>query len=64
MVIVGGGVSGVCAGVRLGQLGVRYVVLEKAASLGGAFRTNRYPGAEADVAGHLFSFSFYPNPRW
>ncbi len=62
-VIVGGGAAGVCAGVRLGQLGVRYVLLEKSADgLGGAWRNNSYPGCVADTASHTLSFSFFPNP--
>ena len=64
VVVVGGGVSGVCAGVRLGQIGVRYVILEKADGIGGAWRSNRYPGSGPDVASHLFAFSFYLNPRY
>lgn len=41
-----------------------FIILEKADSLGGTWRENRYPGAECDVASVLYSYSFYPNPTW
>ena len=40
------------------------MILEKAAGLGGTWRENTYPGAACDVASHLYSYSFEPNPRW
>ena len=50
--------------IRLRQTGVTdFVVLEKAASVGGTWRDNHYPGV-CDVQSHVYSFSFAPNPRW
>jgi cation diffusion facilitator CzcD-associated flavoprotein CzcO len=41
-----------------------FVVLERAGSVGGTWRDNRYPGCACDVPSHLYSFSFAPNPDW
>jgi cation diffusion facilitator CzcD-associated flavoprotein CzcO len=63
--VVGAGVSGLCAGVHLKQAGEGdFVILEKAADLGGAWRDNTYPGVECDVPSHLYSYSFDLNPDW
>lgn len=65
VVIVGAGVSGLCMGMRLAQEGIRdFVILERAAELGGTWRDNRYPGCACDVKSSLYSFSFEPNPNW
>jgi cation diffusion facilitator CzcD-associated flavoprotein CzcO len=64
-VIVGAGFSGICAGIQLRRAGIAdFVILEKAASVGGTWRENTYPGAACDVPSHLYSYSFEPNPRW
>jgi len=63
--IVGSGFAGIGLGVRLRQEGVTdFVILERAAGLGGVWRANTYPGCACDVESHLYSFSFAPNPRW
>jgi cation diffusion facilitator CzcD-associated flavoprotein CzcO len=64
-VIVGSGFSGLCAGISLKRAGIHeFVILEKAASVGGTWRENTYPGAACDIPSHLYSYSFEPNPRW
>jgi cation diffusion facilitator CzcD-associated flavoprotein CzcO len=63
-VIVGSGFAGLCMAIRLQQRGLRYRVLEQAASLGGTWRDNRYPGAACDIPSNLYCFSFAPNPDW
>ena len=63
--IVGTGFSGLCMAILLKQAGFgSFVVLEKAARVGGTWRENTYPGAACDVPSHLYSFSFEPNPTW
>jgi hypothetical protein len=57
--------SPVSDGHRLRQTGATdFVVFEKAASVGGTWRDNHYPGCACDVQSHVYSFSFAPNPRW
>jgi cation diffusion facilitator CzcD-associated flavoprotein CzcO len=63
--IVGAGLGGIGAGIRLRQAGVTdFVILERAAAVGGTWRDNTYPGCACDVPSHLYSFSFAPNPDW
>lgn len=61
-IIMGGGISGLGAAVKLDQMGVKYVLLEKAEDLGGTWWENRYPGAACDINSHLYSYSYFPNP--
>jgi len=63
--IVGSGFGGIGTAIRLKQAGIDdFVVFERAGEVGGVWRDNRYPGAACDVASHLYSFSFAPNPQW
>lgn len=65
VLIVGTGFAGLGAAVKLKRSGkASFVVLERAASVGGAWRDNTYPGAACDIASHLYSFSFKLNPYW
>ncbi|HET9625356.1 MAG TPA: NAD(P)/FAD-dependent oxidoreductase [Kofleriaceae bacterium] len=64
-IIVGAGFSGLCAGIELLRRGITdFVILEKAAGVGGTWRENTYPGAACDIPSHLYSYSFAPNPAW
>lgn len=64
-VIIGTGFGGIGMAIRLQQSGIsNYLVLEKAADVGGVWRDNQYPGAACDVPSHLYSFSFAPNAQW
>ena len=65
MLIIGSGFSGLGMAIALQKEGTRkYLLLEKAASLGGTWRENRDPGCACDVPSHLYSFSFAPNADW
>jgi 4-hydroxyacetophenone monooxygenase len=64
VVIVGAGLSGVCAGIRLKQAGVPFVILERNATVGGTWHENAYPGCGVDTPIHFYSYSFNPNPDW
>ena len=65
IVIIGSGFAGIGAAIRLKQAGVHdFVILERAADLGGVWRDNSYPGCACDVESHLYEFSFAPNPDW
>lgn len=64
-VIIGAGLSGICAAIRLREAGFENIpILEKAQDVGGTWRENRYPGVACDVPSHLYSYSFAPNPDW
>ncbi len=58
--IIGAGISGICAAIKLAQAGVACTLLERNTRPGGVWLENRYPGAACDVPSHLYSFSFAP----
>jgi cation diffusion facilitator CzcD-associated flavoprotein CzcO len=63
--IAGTGFAGLGAGILLKQAGIDdFMILERAADVGGTWRDNSYPGCACDVESHLYSFSFAPNPDW
>ena len=63
--VIGAGISGIAAAIRLREAGVEdVVVLEKADTYGGTWRANTYPGCACDVPSNLYSFSFAPNSDW
>lgn len=63
--IIGAGMSGIAAVVKLRRAGYSDVtVFEKADRVGGTWRENTYPGLSCDVPSHWYSFTFEPNPDW
>lgn len=63
--IIGAGHSGLCMGMQLKRAGIDdFVILEKAAALGGTWRDNTYPGASCDAPSFLYSFSFAQKTDW
>jgi len=63
--VIGTGFSGIAMAVRLQEDGVEdFVLLERAAAVGGTWRDNSYPGCACDVPSHLYSLSFELNPAW
>ena len=63
--IVGAGFGGLGAAIRLKQQGIEdFVVLERAADVGGTWYANSYPGCQCDVPSNLYSFSFAPKTDW
>ena len=57
-VIVGAGFAGLYMLHRLRRSGLRTIVLEAAADVGGTWYWNRYPGARCDVESLQYSYSF------
>jgi len=64
VVVIGAGMSGLLAAIRLGQAGIPYVVVEKNPAVGGTWYENRYPGCRVDVGNHFYCYSFAPNDGW
>jgi 4-hydroxyacetophenone monooxygenase len=60
VLIIGAGVSGLCAAIKLQQAGIPFTIIEKSTTLGGIWRDNRYPGAGVDTPNHLYSYTFAP----
>src|SRR4051812_35073675 len=63
VVVIGAGVSGMLAAIRLHEAGIAHVVLEKNDDVGGTWLENAYPGAGVDTPSHLYSYSFAPR-QW
>ena len=64
VVVIGAGVAGICAAIKLRALGVPFTVIERNDRVGGVWLENTYPGAGVDTPSHLYSYSFAPNPHW
>ncbi|MFJ3904673.1 flavin-containing monooxygenase [Streptomyces sp. NPDC090025] len=65
IIVIGGGLAGLAAAVRLRRRGIRdFLVLDRGDRVGGTWRDNTYPGAACDVPSHLYSYSFALNPGW
>ena len=62
--IIGGGMAGILAAVKIREAGYGFTIFEKADSFGGTWRENTYPGVACDVPSHLYSYSFALNPDW
>jgi cation diffusion facilitator CzcD-associated flavoprotein CzcO len=61
VVIIGAGFGGIGMAIALEQAGIEdFVVLDRAADLGGTWRDNSYPGLTCDIPSMLYSFSFRP----
>ena len=64
VVVIGCGEAGLLAGIRLGQAGLPYTIVEKNAGPGGTWWDNRYPGARVDIGSHFYCYSFEPADHW
>eukprot|EP01084_Bolivina_argentea_P292838 503546_1 len=64
IVIIGAGMSGICAAIRIKQeLNYHnFVIIERDDEIGGTWLRNNYPGCSCDIPGINYSFSF-ANPR-
>jgi len=64
-IIIGAGMAGILAAIKLQEAGLDdFVVYEKADRVGGTWRENTYPGIACDVPSHFYSYSFALNPEW
>jgi cation diffusion facilitator CzcD-associated flavoprotein CzcO len=61
VVVIGAGLGGIAAGVKLKKAGIdSFVILEQSGGIGGTWWHNTYPGCEVDIGSHLYSYSFAP----
>lgn len=64
VLIIGAGLGGLLAAIRLKEAGIPFRVVEKNKGVGGTWHENKYPGCRVDVAGHSYTYSFEPNFEW
>ena len=57
VVIVGSGMSGLLAGIRLKEAGIPFVIFERHANVGGTWYQNTYPGCRVDSPNHTYSYT-------
>jgi len=63
--ILGAGFGGLGLGIQLARRGfTSFLILERAADIGGTWRDNTYPGVACDIPSHLYSFSFRQKHDW
>ena len=60
VIVIGAGVSGLCAAINLQMLGINFQVIERNSTVGGVWWETIYPGAGVDTPNHLYSYSFAP----
>ena len=61
VLVIGAGMSGILAAIRLREAGIGYTVVDKNAGVGGTWYENRYPGCRVDSPNHTYSYSFAAN---
>lgn len=64
VVVIGAGMAGIQAGIRLAQAGLPFTIVEKNAGAGGTWYENHYPGARVDVPSHQYCYAFEPGHHW
>ena len=62
--VIGAGFAGIGMSIALDRARIDHVIFERARSVGGTWRDNRYPGCACDVPTPLYSYSFALNPEW
>ena len=64
VVVIGAGMSGICAAIELKREGIPFTVFEKNETVGGTWHENAYPGCGVDTPSFFYSYSFEQNPNW
>jgi 4-hydroxyacetophenone monooxygenase len=60
VLIIGAGMSGLLAAIRLEEAGIPFEIVERHDDVGGTWYQNTYPGCRVDSPNHIYSYSFRP----
>lgn len=60
VIVIGAGMSGLLAGIRLKEAGIAFEIYERHGDVGGTWQQNTYPGCRVDSPNHTYSYSFKP----
>ncbi len=64
ILVIGAGLTGMAAAIKLEEAGYSYEIVEKNPEIGGTWWNARYPGVGVDTPSHFYSYSFELNPDW
>lgn len=64
VLVIGAGMIGLNAAIKLQQAGISYSIVERRHEVGGTWSVHSYPGAAVDIPGLLYAYSFEPNATW
>lgn len=64
VLLVGAGLTGLAAGIKLKEAGYDYICVEKNADVAGTWLENVYPGVAVDTPSHFYSYSFHQKADW
>lgn len=59
-IVIGGGISGICAAMELQRMGIDFRIFEKNSEFGGTWWENHYPGCGVDTPNLTYTFSSRP----
>jgi len=64
VLVIGAGMAGLAAAIKLGDAGYSFEIVEKNSEVGGTWYENVYPGVGVDTPSHFYSLSFAQYPDW
>lgn len=64
VLVIGAGLTGLAASIKLSEAGYDHVIIEKNPEVGGTWYENTYPGVGVDTPSHFYSYSFEINTDW